>query len=115
MSQVQKTYIITRRDLRPGLQAAQACHAVTDLILQFPEQAKQWRDESNYLIVLSVADEAELCELAIELARTDMAWCKFREPDLNNQLTALAVLPHKYAEAFMRNLPLALQEVRQRK
>lgn len=108
---MQKTYIIVRRDLRPGLQAAQACHAVTDLILENPDKAKQWRDESNFLIVLSIANESELCELAIELARTDMDWCRFREPDLNNSLTALAVLPHDYSEKFFRNLPLALQEV----
>ena len=108
---MQKTYIVTRRDLRPGLQAAQACHAVTDLILKYPEAAKKWRDESNFLIVLSVSSEAELCELAIELARTNMDWCRFREPDLGNELTALAVLPNDYSEAFFRNLPLALQEV----
>jgi peptidyl-tRNA hydrolase len=107
---VQKVYIVTRRDLRPGLQAAQACHAVTDLILTYPEEAQKWREDSNFLIVLSVENEQELCELAIELARTNMHWCKFREPDMNNELTALAVLPDKYSEKFFRNLPLALRE-----
>ena len=109
---MQKTNIVVRRDLRPGLQAAQAGHALTDLILKYTEQAKRWRDESNFLIILSVANEQELSELSRELSRTEMLWSGFREPDLNNSLTAVAVLPSRYTERFFENLPLALKEVK---
>ena len=111
-SQIAKTYVVVRGDLKPGLQAAQAGHALTDLILKYPEQARDWRDNSNFLIILSVENEEKILALVKELDRTEMAWTEFREPDINNELTALAVLPNRYTEKFFRNLPLALREVK---
>ena len=102
----QKLYIITRQDLLPGLQAAQITHAAVDFIFKYPEQAQQWRNNSNYVVALSVANEAELTKLAINLVKTDIDYCLFKEPDLNEELTAIAVLPKV---SMFGHLPLALR------
>lgn len=117
MSQVNtsdKLYIITRQDLSPGLQAAQAVHAITDLIIEFPEKAHDWRIKSNYVVILSVPNKEGLFELAKKLIKLPVPWTLFREPDINDELTAIAVLPNGYSKELFSNLPLALKEVTQK-
>lgn len=106
----QKLYIIVRNDLEPGLQAAQATHAITDLIFKYPEEAAQWREKSNYVVILSTKDEKSLHKLAQKLKKAKAKLALFLEPDINMEATALAVLPGDSTWRLLAKLPLALKE-----
>ena len=61
--------------------------------------------DSNYLILLAVPDEARLLELTRRIEAAGVAFSLVREPDLEDEATALAVAPSAAAGLF-GNLPL---------
>jgi peptidyl-tRNA hydrolase len=106
----EKLYIVTRRDLSPGLQAAQVAHAAFQFGYEHRPLATQWLQESNFLIILSVEDEVTLKERAAEAESRNLPVTYFYEPDIGNQLTAIAVAPSPVTVELMADLPLALRE-----
>ena len=107
----QKLYVITRRDLSPGDQMTQSCHAGIDFQHQHPEIAKQWNKESNYLIILSVENEERLFLCLEKFKYYGLKTTEFREPDIENQLTAIAIEPGELTRKLTKKLPLALKEI----
>lgn len=103
-----KLYLVTRRDLKPGVQAAQLVHATVEFCLKNPELTKNWHDISNTVVLLSVSDEWELEKLLNSAQEFGIIVSSFREPDLDNQLTAITLEPSENAKTLCRNLPLAL-------
>jgi peptidyl-tRNA hydrolase len=101
-----KLYVIVRNDLCPGLQIAQACHALRAFVDDQPEAERSWHDASNNLVVLQVPDEAALAALGATLGANGIPVAHFHEPDLNGALTALAAGPE--ARRYVCRLPLAL-------
>lgn len=97
--------MITRDDLSPGVQAVQGMHAALSFAVTYPELTAKWHHESQVLVFLAVPDEDELVELGRDLSWFDLIW--FREPDLGDQLTAIAVEPD--AGRMLSHLPLALR------
>lgn len=89
-----KLYAVGRRDLSPGLRTAQIGHALISWVLA------RGRPPDN-LVVLEVPGLAELEALATRLGAGALG---FREPDLNDELTAIAVDPGLGRE--LRDLPL---------
>lgn len=104
-------YIITRKDLSPGYQAVQSTHAALDFLMDHPETGATWHAESNFLCLLSVADESELEGIAFEAARKCIRHTIFREPDIDNQITAIALEPGVVSAKLCRKLDLALKEL----
>lgn len=51
---------------------------------------KNWRNGT--LVYLGVKSESELEYWGEKLTRKGIAWTVFREPDINNEITALAAL-----------------------
>lgn len=89
------------------MQLAQACHAVSQLCLSHPDPCIDWFDLSNNLVVLQVPDEPRLMawrDVALTLGTTFTA---FYEPDLGDEMTAIAVAPHPQAARALSFLPLA--------
>lgn len=107
-----KLYLITRRDLEPGAQAAQLIHAMTEFCLHHPEITRTWYDISNTVVVLSVANEQELWKLQNKAHKLDIICSSFKEPDLDNQLTAMVLEPTENSKMLCKNLPLALTNIR---
>ena len=107
--QVSKLTTISRRDLTPGQQAVQASHAALDFTFSHPREAAEWHKHSNYLINLSVADEAHLESLSANLRLAGIKVTEFREPDLDDQLTAIAFLSDEKTKKFTSGLPLSLK------
>ena len=105
-----KLYIITRSDISAGYQAVQSGHAAIQFQFDHPEIAREWYLNSNYLALLSVANESELQQLAEEAASYDIRVSVFREPDVDNQITAIALAPHPKSKKLCSNLRLALKE-----
>lgn len=104
---MEKLYVVTRRDLPPGAQAAQLLHAFRAFVAEHPEIELAWFRGSNTITLKSVADERELRDLATEAFAAGVKHASFREPDLGNALTAVTLEPR--GAPLVRRLPLALE------
>lgn len=81
-------YVLTRRDLNKKQQAVQSGHAIAEYLLNYPETS--W--DNGTLVYLVVHNEEELLVWAERLNAEGLTWKGFREPDRNNELTALATV-----------------------
>ena len=103
-----KLVLVTRADLSAGSQAVQAAHAFREFAERHSALEREWYRTSNHLALLAVKNEAELAALLRAAIDRDVAVAAFREPDLGNALTAIALAPCAHARAICRRLPLAL-------
>jgi hypothetical protein len=108
-----KLYLVTRRDIAPGYQAVQSCHAIRQFTADHPERDQAWHSGSNYLSLLSVADEVELMRLIARAKDCGLRWSAWREPDVGGQITAIAIEPHPKTMELCKGLPLALKEAKE--
>jgi len=99
--------LTVREDLPPGLQAAQACHAVREFASIHPALDQEWFDRSKTLVLVGVPDEAAVHALTRAAARAGAPFAINLEPDLDDQATAVA-LTGKEAKRLVRELPLLL-------
>ncbi len=83
-----------------GLRAAQLCHAALEYARGAPIAA------GETLVLLEVADEPALKALHDRAVHDGYVCAAFFEPDIGNELTALALEAH--AKPLVRGLPLAL-------
>jgi len=88
----------------------QSAHSSIQYIFDFPSESKEWFTNSNYLIFLSVENEKELIGLTEKLSQEGILFSKFYEPDLNNQLTAIAFLSSDKTKKLTHHLPLLLKQ-----
>lgn len=102
---IDRMYIIVRNDLKPGLQAAQACHALRLFGAEHPEEDRSWYEGSNNLVLLQVPDEEAL--LGLLERSSGISSSLFREPDLGDEATALAL--EARGRRLVSNLPLLLR------
>lgn len=102
--------MITRADLEPGYQAVQSMHALRQFTEEHPERDKEWFKNSNYLGLLSVSDESALNALIEQAANQNIRFSVFREPDIDNQITAIALEPSPKSKKMCSKLKLALRE-----
>lgn len=88
-----KLRVISRGDLKLPYQAVQSAHAGIQFQHEHPELAKNWFLNSNYLIFLTVSNEKELQSLIDKAISKNIIVSVFREPDINNEITAIALQP----------------------
>lgn len=81
-----KLYVLVRLDLEKSSPAVQAGHAVAEFMLKNPDS--KWRN--SYLIYLGVKNLDRLEQIVWRLEK-ERDIIKFHEPDLNDQLTAIAI------------------------
>ena len=86
-----KMYVLVRKDLPNVQKAVQAGHAVAEFLLKFPYK-NQYNWNNGVLVYLVVKDEHELGWWDHKLHKKSIAHMSFREPDLNNEMTALAAV-----------------------
>jgi len=101
-----KLFVVVRSDLEPGLQAAQSGHAIVAFQHSYSSKYEQWHESSNNLVVLSAGSKEELAKIAYDLSCKGVDVALFREPDLQDELTAIAVAPE--GGKYLSTLPLAL-------
>ncbi len=106
-----KLYLITRRDISPGYQAVQSCHAMRQFTEEHPEIDKEWFLRSNYLCLLSVKNEDELYDLVGRAKDQGIKVSIFREPDIGNEITAIAIEPGQKSKELTGKLKLALRDI----
>lgn len=78
-------------------------------MLEHPEIAKDWHSKSNYLCLLAVDNELELYNLLSRAVEKDIKFSIFREPDIDNQITAIALAPGAESKLLCSKLKLALR------
>lgn len=103
-----KLFIITRQDISNGYQAVQSAHAICQFTFEHREIATEWYEQSNYLALLSVSNEQELIALINKASSHGLRFSVFREPDINNEITAIALEPSRISKKMCSNIPLAL-------
>ena len=84
---MKKLYVIVRKDLSTSQQAVQAGHAVAAFLLH-GQFFRRWRNET--LIYLGVKGLHQLENLKHKLDCYDIPYVEFREPDIGNEVTAIA-------------------------
>ena len=84
-------------------------HSLHEFIEEHPVIYKEWLS-NPYIGFLSVKDERELFQLRDKLTQKGINFSSFLEPDMNNQLTSIAVEPGKESARWLSSLPLALKE-----
>ena len=107
----QKLRVVTRRDLTPSQQAVQSAHALVDFQYQHSVEATEWQTKSNYLAFLTVADEEQLIKLISKAILTGIKHTVFREPDIDNQITAVAFEPSEASRKLTSSCPLLGKEL----
>ena len=85
---MKKLYVLTRLDLKCSSPAVQAGHCVAEFCLR-SSSATQWNNET--LIYLEVENLKKLKWWCFKLQKKNIEWIEFKEPDLNNELTAICV------------------------
>ena len=94
-----KLYLVTRRDLRHGAQAAQLVHGMATFARDYPQTFEEWERTSNTIVCLVVEDEEALRQLHIcaeivsERSELGCVISNFREPDFDDQLTCVVLEP----------------------
>lgn len=97
-----RLYVLVRSDLSAAYSSVQAGHALAEFMLRHPGR---WSNET--LVYLSVKNETELERWGDLLRASGAAVAEFHEPDIDNQLTAIAA---QGADRMLRRLPLVKGE-----
>lgn len=111
INSTEKLRVVSRRDLPIGTQALQSGHAAIDFQHEHPEIAREWQKKSNYLAFLTVSDESQLINLISKAILTGIKYTVFREPDIDNQITAVAFEPSDAARRLTSSCPLLGKEI----
>jgi hypothetical protein len=98
----EKLYVLVREDLPVAQQAVQAGHAVAEYLLRGPSSS--W--PNGTLVYLSVPDEERLNRWGVNLDFLGVPFVVFKEPDIGNEVTALAAVTND--ERVFRSLQLAM-------
>ena len=108
-----KLTVVTREDLKFSYQAVQLGHSLAKFCLEHNDIANSWHKNSQYLTYLSVKDESELLFLIDKAQSRGMAISIFREPDIDNQITAIALEPSAEARKLCKNISCAFKKEQQ--
>lgn len=86
---MKKLYILIRSDLSTkAYMACQGGHALAQWILENPGQAQEW---GNHTLIYLRVDNEEQLKFWIDVIEMGGEKCVcFREPDLGNEITAIA-------------------------
>lgn len=85
-----KLYVIVRKDLSVSQRAVQAGHVVAQFCLDRP--FSRWKNGT--LVYLGIKNLTQLEKLMNQLRNNNNDYTYFREPDRNNEVTAIATDQH---------------------
>ena len=103
-----KLIVVTRKDLKPGSQIAQAIHSISQFSLEHHQIFKQWGN--NYIVCLSIENENKLINLIQKLQDNQIKFSVFTEPDLGGQVTSICIEGSEKASKLTSSFPLSLKE-----
>lgn len=85
-------------------------HALAEFLINFKTEAMKWYTESNSIVFLCTENENTLLEFVNKIKSKNIKYSEFREPDLNNQLTAICIEPSSKTKKLCYHFKLALKE-----
>jgi len=97
----QRLYIITRADLNNGLKTAQACHAA----IESAQKLDLSKTETPYVIILEARNQLHLNDV-FERVNEKTKVVSFKEPDLEDELTAIGFVENSKTSFITRKLKL---------
>lgn len=101
--------IICRDDISAGYKCVQSAHALAEFAVKFEHDFKQWQMGSNYLCCLEASDRRyELVKNKLDVLK--IKYVEFKEPDIENRVTAMAVeaISREQHKKLFKNLKLTL-------
>lgn len=105
----ERLVLVTRCDLSPGYQSVQPAHALAEFMVTFPIVARRWHKNHKNLIVLAAPNELALVNLFKKVEEAGLKCVLFREPDIANEVTVIAIEPNDLTYRMTSSLPLALK------
>lgn len=107
MKNFPRMYVVSSNKLNKGKAVAQSCHAIAAFQMEHPEAFKQW---NNYYIVCIKGDLEAVAQKYEELGIKPNC-SEYREPDMDNQVTARTFLALNTqellsCESLCKDLPL---------
>ena len=104
-----KLTTVVRDDLSLGQQLVQTAHAVADFAVEHKEAFVSWKHGSNYLCCLS-SSLIDILTLKERLDQLGVHNTLFREPDIGNEVTAIAIeaLPKTMHTKIFKHFKLAI-------
>jgi pentose-5-phosphate-3-epimerase len=83
-------------------------HSLSQFSLEHHQTFKQWGN--NYIVCLSIENENKLKQLIQKLHDNHIKFSVFTEPDIDNQITSIAIEGTDKASRLTSSLPLSLKE-----
>jgi len=81
-----KLFIVVRKDLTQSQQLVQSGHVIAEFLLTKPDS--KWKNKT--LVILGLNNLDELNKLIFKLDQMGIKWVGFKEPYIDNELTAIA-------------------------
>jgi len=98
-----RLYVIVRKDLSCSSPAVQAGHCVAEFCLN-SDFAKEWNNQT--LIYLEVENLEKLNYWKFKFDKRNIEVFKFKEVDMNNQITAICGIVDDSISGFLNDLNL---------
>ena len=95
--------------MKEGYRLVQSCHAVADFAVQHDKEFREWQFKSNYLCCLE-ASQLEIEKTMTKLDELKIKYSVFLEPDIGNEMTAIAIeaIPRQLHKKLFKKLKLSL-------
>lgn len=100
---MKKLYVLVRKNLPCSAPSVQAGHAVAEFCLKSPF-AREWNNQT--LIYLEVPSLDNLLYWIFKFQRRNIQINFFKEPDINNEITAFCGLVDEEEAGFLSDLNL---------
>jgi peptidyl-tRNA hydrolase len=100
---------VVRKDLSPGLQLSQSCHAAMHFMLDHFEITKNWINASDHICILDIENEEKLLNLIDKIKENNVPYSIFRDSDINNEITSVALAPTRISKKLCSKFKLALK------
>ena len=95
---VNRLYVIVRTDLPCSHPAVQAGHVVAEFYKDYPGFSQLWNNQT--LIYLMVNTKRKLYNLMHKMDRNGIIYTYFKEPDIDDEITAIAVWMNEESTFF---------------
>ena len=87
----------------------QAGHAAIQFQWEHFDLAKDWFTNSQYLVYVTVPSEFHLEKLIRKAQQRNIKYSAFKEPDIDNQITSVALEPCDETRKITSSFPLMLK------
>ena len=85
---IPKMYVLVRFDLSETYRIVQGAHALAQYALSHPEEFSKWGNHT--IVFLGIRNLIGMREWIVKLKENEKIFSEFKEPDLDNQSTAIA-------------------------